>query len=196
MSYNHIIHSCVLDSSNIFLGILSKPSLSQLQIFFKGCLCNHVEGQKTKEKQPFCRIKTILRELNSFFLWNNNLFCFIELIYPLVTWVKTIHRRNHLIYILYHAHLFLKVMIVIAYFVMLVLILISMDFPPNVSDIVNNNHYNNLSSYHIIKTSHGNQVTVIDCLDVLHFNSSTLAFFLTEKNCICQGYSVAILILL
>lgn len=134
------------------------------------------------------------------FLWNNNLFCFIELIYPLVTWVKTIHCRNppnHLIYILYHTHLFLKVMIVIAYFVKLVLILISMDFPPNVSDIVNNNHYNNLSSYDIIKTSHGNQVTVIDiCLDVLHFNSSTWAFFLTEKNSICQGYSVAILILL
>jgi len=41
-----------------------------------------------------------------------------------------------------------------------------MDFPPNVSDIVNNNHYNNLSSYDIIKTSHGNQVIVIDCLDV------------------------------
>lgn len=63
------------------------------------------------------------------FLWNNNyLVCFIELIYPLVLWVKIICCRNppnHLIYILYHTQMFLEVMVVRAYFVVFVLILIS-----------------------------------------------------------------------
>ena len=62
-----------------------------------------------------------------------------------------------------------------------------MYFPPNVSDIVNNNHYNNLSSYDIIKTSHGNQVTVIDCLDVLHFNSSYLSILPHRKKLYLSG---------
>lgn len=127
MSYNHIIHSCVLDSFNIFLGILSKPSLSHYRSFSMDVFATMLKDKKQRKSSHFVESRQSSENWTNF-LWNNNLFCFIELIYPLVTWVKTIHCRNppnHLIYILYHVHLFLKVMIVIAYFVMLVLILIS-----------------------------------------------------------------------